>query len=113
MPTRAPNWFPGIPRPPPPPRPPAGDRAAGAELERRDHAGERAAVRVEHHAGADPDDAHAELFGARGLMLPRGADLGEEAVAGGRRLVDDLVAPRPVPPDGRGRHERGGPRLGV
>src|SRR5918995_3606959 len=36
----------------------AGHRPAAAELEEREHLRERAAVLVEHDAGADPDHAH-------------------------------------------------------
>ena len=41
--------------------PPARDRPAAAELEEGQHLGQRAAALVEHDAGADADDAHAEL----------------------------------------------------
>ena len=60
----------------------AGDRAADAELERRQHLGQRAARLVEHDAGAHVHDAQPELLRGRGLALPDHADLGEEVVAG-------------------------------
>ena len=63
----------------------AGDRPADAELERRQHPRERAAAAVEDDAGAHAHDAHAELLGARGLVLPGDADLREEVGPGRAR----------------------------
>ena len=60
----------------------AGDRAADAELEERQHLRQRAAALVEDDAGADGDDAQAEVGRAVRLALPDDADLGEEVVAG-------------------------------
>ena len=70
----------------------AGDRAADAGLEGRQHRLQRAAVLVEHDAGADVHDAQAELGRRVRLALPGDADLGEEVVAGRRVLADALVA---------------------
>ena len=58
------------------------DAAAEPELERQEHAVERAAVGGEHDAGADraPPGCPASAAGAV-ARLPGDADLGEEVVA--------------------------------
>ncbi len=85
----------------------AGDRAADAELERRQHLVQRAAVGIEDDAGADLDDARVSgAVGRRvGLAFPGDADMGQEVVAGGGRLRHALVTALAVVTDGRGAHQ--------
>jgi hypothetical protein len=73
----------------------AGDRAAGAELERGDHLAQRAALGVEDDAGAHRDDAQAVGLRGLGLALPADADVGEEVVAGRDLLAHGLGAVGP------------------
>ncbi len=92
--------------------PAARHRPADAELEERQHLLQRAAALVEHDAGADPHDAHAERLGGGRLALPRDADAGEEVVAGRRLLGHRLVAVRAVVADRGGGDEHARARVG-
>ncbi len=85
---------------------PLGDRPAHAQLEGRQHLGQRAALAVEHHAGAHLRHPHAQAPGRVGLALPSGARLREEVPARGRVLVDRLVAASAVIADRRAAHQR-------
>ena len=84
--------------------PPAtGPPTAG--LEEREHLPQRAAVLVEHDAGAHEHDAQPERLGGLRLALPDDADLGEEVAAGRGVLGQRLVAVRAVVADRGGADE--------
>jgi hypothetical protein len=83
-----------------------GELAAEGQLEQRQLLLQRAALRGEHDARAQQRGAHTGIGGGPGGLLPLHADVGEERGAGCRgRLVEHLVAARPVPADGRTRQE--------
>jgi hypothetical protein len=89
----------------------AADGTTDEGAERRQHARERAADGGEHDAEAEADHAHAGALRRERLVLPRGADPGEEVAAGSRRLVERLVPVRAVVPDGGRAQQDAGPRL--
>ena len=72
----------------------AGDGAADAGLERRQHRLQRAAGAVEHDAGAHVHDAHAELGRRVGLGLPGHAHPARKSSPGGVSSSTHLVAVR-------------------
>ena len=77
---------------------PTADASTRAQLERRQQSGERAAVLRENDALAQVHRSEACSPGRLGGRLPRLDDLGEEARARHRVLVDDLVAAVAVKP---------------
>ena len=79
---------------PPRPRPKIGARSASAPPAPR-----------EHDREAQRDAAQPQRLGARRLGLPVDAQLGEEARAGRRRLVEELLAAVAVVADRRGADE--------
>ncbi len=87
------------------PLPAVAGPATEPELVERQHLAERTTLRRQHHAGAQMGDAHAGRGGRGRARLPCRADLGEEAGAGGRRLVDGRVALIAVEVDARSRQQ--------
>ena len=57
------------------------ERAAEAEVERRQHFGHGAAVFAQDDADADRDDANAQVASGDGLFFPADADFGQKIVA--------------------------------
>jgi hypothetical protein len=89
------------------PLPAVAQRAAAAELERREHLGQRPAAGAEHDARPRRHHPHAGLLGRGRLPLPVDADLRQEVVGRRGRLGECLVAAVAVVAD-RGRRDEHG-----
>src|SRR5208337_297392 len=71
----------------------AAEPAAEARLEQRAEQAEHAAARRLHDAGADPDRPDARRGGQGGGVFPVGDHVGQEPLAAGTVLGQDLLAP--------------------
>src|SRR5262249_30240359 len=92
---------------PGPPLRAAPDATPETEAEEPRERRERAAPSREHEPDAQRGGAHTVAGRGAGLLLPCHAEIREEALAGGRRLLEPLVAAGAVVADGRGAHEGG------
>src|SRR5262249_15033020 len=92
---------------PGPPLRAAPDATPETEAEEPRERRERAALSREHEPDAQRGGAHTVAGRGAGLLLPCHAEIREEALAGGRRLLEPPVAPGAVVADGRGAHEGG------
>ena len=92
---------------------PAGDRAADAELEEREHLRQRAAALVEHDAGADAARRARRAPPRRPPRAPtRRRPAARKSSPAGSSSVTRLVAAAPVLADRGGRDQRGRARVG-
>ncbi|MFO0006394.1 MAG: hypothetical protein ACK559_35250, partial [bacterium] len=81
------------------------DDATGSEPERQQHLLQCSALCGQNNPQPHLDHSHAKVGGSRRCCFPFAADIDEEATAGCRMLVQDLVTPVTVEADCGGTNE--------